>query len=136
MHCSKIWVASLVLLLFLTLSGCNGPYSGRRADAPPVEQTESLVYLDAGLVNDIPCQSIKAEQLPSGRIRVYARFLNQQDDTVETKVRIKFTGSNGHIVDQTNWMPLLLPRREITEFVHTSLATGATDFTLLLRLAR
>jgi hypothetical protein len=136
MHNVKLLVTSVVMILHLVISACSGPFSGRRADAPVIEQSENLVYLDVGLMHNVLCQVLEAKRLPTGRLRVYAKFYNEHNGTVETQIQVKFKGEGGRIIDQTGWMPLLLPRREATEFEHTSLAAGVSDFTLLLRLAR
>ena len=128
-----VFLASLLLVVFVC--GC-AQYGGRKTYVPPRETHKNLVYLDGALVIQIPCEDISAEQLPSGRMRVLARFFNKQNHTAECQVRIRFKDSGGNIIDETSWMPLLLPRRELTQFEHTSLTTKASDFVLMLRKAR
>lgn len=97
---------------------------------------ENLVYLDAAAVRQIPCQALEAERLESGRVRVYARFLNKRNATAECQVKVKFKNAAGRVVDETGWMPFVLPRREVAQFEHTSLSANAKDFTLMLRAAK
>lgn len=124
----------LVGLLFLGAS-CVG-YHGTQSDSRTVQSTENLVYLDLLLKGWIPCEAISAEQLPSGRMRVYARFANKQNNTAECQIKLRFKGADGRIMDDTGWMPLILPRREVTQFEHTSLVAGAKDFIVMLREAK
>jgi hypothetical protein len=123
--------------LALVCSGCGSlGHQGTKTDGPTIQTTESLVYLDSGLKSAIPCEAISAEQLPSGRTRVYARFANKQNRTADCQIKVRFKGADGRVLDETNWMPFLLARREVTPFEHTSLCTGAKDFTVLLREAK
>ena len=123
------------LVLVLLFCGC-GPYHGTQMTKPPLERHENLVYLDYALATKIPCETLKGEKLASGRTRIYARFFNKQNHTAECQIQIKFKNADGRVIDQTGWMPFLLPRREVVEFEHVSLTSGINDFTLLLRAAR
>ena len=124
----------LTLVAIILLYGCV-PYQGTRITQPPLEKNENLVYLDYALTAKIPNEVLEAEILESGRMRIYTRFYNKQDKTAECQIKIKFKTAEGKVIDQTGWMPFLLPRRESTEFVHTSLTDGVKDFTMLLRVA-
>jgi len=132
-HSKILLYAGLIATAFLY--GC-APYEGRMTAFPPVETQKNLVYTTAGLLLQIPCEHLSAEKLPSGRMHVLARFFNKQDHTAECQVKVKFKDASGKIIDETNWMPLLLPRRELTQFEHTSLTTETEDFVLLLREAK
>jgi len=136
MHRSLLPVL-LTTTLAVVCNGCRSlGHQGTKTDGPTIQATENLVYLDAGLKSTIPCETISAEQLPSGRTRVYARFANKQNRTAECQVKVRFKDVDGRVLDETNWMPFILARREVTQFEHTSLCTGAKDFTLLLREAK
>ncbi len=116
-------------------TGC-GPHAGTRMSATPLEVKENLVYLDSALTAAVPCHQLTSDRLPSGRLRVLAQFYNDQNHTAECSIKLKFKDDAGRVLDETGWMPLLLPRRELTQFEHTSLTAEATDFVLLLRKAR
>ena len=115
------------------LTGC-GPHRGTKMRTT-LEESENLVYLDWALTSAIPCRQLTTERLPSGRLRVLAQFYNKRNRTAECAVQLKFKDDAQRVLDETGWMPLLLPRRELTQFEHTSLTTQATDFVLLLRAA-
>ena len=131
--------ASLLTLLLaicaVACTSCSG-FKGTKTSEPTIQSGENLVYIDLWLKAWIPCEAIKAEELPSGRTRVYARFANKQNRTAECQAKVRFKGADGRVIDETNWMPFLLARREVTEFQHTSLCTGVKEFTLLLREAK
>lgn len=128
-----VFLANLLLVAFVY--GC-AQYGGRKTFVPPRETYKNLVYLNEALLIQIPCENLSAEQLPNGRMRVLARFFNKQNHTAECQVKVRFKDASGKIIDETNWMPLLLPRRELTQFEHTSLTTKASEFVLMLREAR
>jgi hypothetical protein len=116
-------------------SGC-GTTAGVRTTRAPLESVENLVYLDAVAARQIPCESLQAERLASGRTRVIGRFYNKRNNTAECQIKVKFKNAAGDVVDETGWMPFLLPRREVVQFDHTSLSTDVKDFTLMLRAAK
>jgi hypothetical protein len=129
-------IASLLGVMCVALcTSCTG-FRGAKTSGPTIQSTENLVYVDMWLKAWIPCEDIKAEQLPSGRTRVYARFANKQNRTAECQVKVRFKDAGGRVIDETNWMPFLLARREVTQFEHTSLCTGVKDFTVMLREAK
>ena len=59
-------------LLLASLACSCGPYRGTKISSEPLEVEENLVYLDAALTTQIPCEKLSAEQLPTGRLRVRA----------------------------------------------------------------
>ena len=126
---------ALATVLVLTV-GCSGPYRGVRIRTHPLESTESLVYVDSSLLRQIPCEFLRSEQLESGRTRVHARFFNDANRSAGCQIKVKFKGENGEVIDETGWMPFILPRREAKEFEATSLKSGAREFTLLMRVER
>ena len=128
-------IRACAVLFPLCLCAC-APYKGTRVSEPPLETHENLVYLDSALGTTIQCETLEAEELSSGRVHVYARFFNKQNRTAECQVQIKFKDDRGRVVDDTGWLPFVLPRRESTEFKHTSLSHDVKDFTFLLRKAK
>lgn len=133
---------TLLLITFIGVSflglfvGCGGTYPGTRVSQAPMESVENLVYLDSSLTKQIPCEILRAEILASGRTRVYARFMNTRDATAECQIKVKFKDASGRIIDDTGWMPFVLPRSEVAQFEHTSLCTDVKNFTLMLRAAK
>lgn len=115
------------------VSGCTG-FRGSKG-GPALEQRENLVYVDGDLLPWVPAEVLTAERTQSGRTKVYARFVNQRNTTVECQIKVKFMAAGGRVLDETNWMPVLFPRRASTEFEQTSLATDVADFVVIVRLA-
>ena len=128
-------VAGLLAGLVGLCAGC-GPYPGPRVTQPRPQSVENLVYLDAALTWQIPCEALEAHKLPSGRTRVHARFVNRRNASAECQIKVNFKDGSGRVIDETGWLPLVLPRREVVQFEHTSLTTDVSDFTVMLRAAR
>jgi len=125
----------LTLVSALLLCGSCIVNKDTETGGPAIRPVENLVYLDNLMQNWIPCQAISAEQLPSGHTRVHARFANKHDYTAQCQIKVRYLDKTGQILDETSWIPLLLPRSQGTEFENTSLVTGVGDFTVLLREA-
>jgi len=124
--------ASLMYAGALFMAGC-GPVPGSRVDSPPLEKSENLVFLDPDLSASVRCDKLVADRLPSGRLHVLVSFYNQDNDTVEAQIKIKFRDELGNAADETTWMPLDFSRRELSSFEYTSLSSSARDFTVMLR---
>jgi len=133
MNWSRIALASL--LAVIACVGC-GPFRGTRPLRPALELRENLVYEDGGLRLQTPCEQLEAERLESGRMQVHAAFSNERNYTAECQIKVKFNDSTGRVIEDSGWMPLLMPRREVTSFTYTSLTDKAQDFVVLLRQAR
>ena len=129
-----LWLTTALLGMAM-LWGC-GPHRGTKIGSAPLESTGNLVYLDAALTTQIPCEHLSAERLPSGRLRVRASFFNEQNHTAECQLKIKFKDEGGQVVEDTGWMPLLLPRRESVDFDQTSLNDRASQYVVMLRKAK
>jgi len=125
---------ALPLLLGSALPGC-GPYRGTRTVIPPLETREHLVYLDAGLTVQIPCETLVVQEREDGRLAVLASFVNQRNRSAECQIKVKFKDRSGVVLEDTGWMPLLLARRETTQFEYTSLTDQAKEYVLELRKA-
>jgi len=128
-------ITIICLVLGIVLAACTAPYKGSRTDAGETYSDQNLVYGSLALVSEIPCENLFATELPSGRLRITAQFFNDQDHTAECQIRVKFKDGTGRILEETPWMPLLLPRRESTQFEQNSMGTGATHYTVMLREA-
>jgi hypothetical protein len=121
-------------VLLALVCGC-GAREDIEADPGP-QLPENVVYVDSDLLRQVECEHVSCERLASGRRRITARFHNTLDRTAECQIKLRFTDAAGHVVDETNWTPLLLPRRQTTQFTQASLTTRAEGFTVLLREAR
>ena len=86
-------------------------------------------YLQAGE----GVENVKADRTETGRLLVKLTVVNLQDKPIECRVKYKFKGQDGFTLDETNWMPVVFDRREVTHLEQKSLSTKAADFTVLLR---
>jgi len=128
------WGIAMSVGMALGVVGC-GPTLPRTPTTPPLESSQNVVYLDTTAALQIPCETVKAERLATGRTRVLARFFNKRDSAAECQINVKFKDGAGKVIDETGWISVVFPRRESTQFERTSLTPDAKDFTLLLRVA-
>jgi len=98
------------------------------------EKTEKVVFLDNRLGNDLRIDDLGwTEPKAGGRMQVKLTVRNLRDKPIECRVKYKFRGPDGFTVDETNWMPIIFDRREVTHLQQKSLSTKAADFTVLIR---
>jgi len=117
------WVAS---------AGC-APHAAEYAKLAPAEAVEHVMFLDNRIGTELRVDEVKAERADSGRLVVKLTVFNKKDGPIECRVKYKFKGEDGFVVDETGWMPVVFERREITHLKQKSLSSKAADFTVLIR---
>jgi len=125
----------IILYLLIQVFACS-PYIGSRTTTKPLELENNLIYLDNALLSQIPCENLSYKKLSNGHLKINAKFFNMINSTTVCQIKIKFKDEHDNIIEETSWMPLTLPRKEITNFQHLSLNTDAINFTLFLRKFR
>ena len=121
-----------VLVIVAGFFGC-GPHKGEYTTEPTLERTERVVFLDARLTRALRVDDIKATRTQQGRLVVKADVFNTRDHEIECRVKFKFKDEGGFSVDETNWMPVVFDRLEVTHLEQKSLSAKAADFVLLIR---
>lgn len=98
------------------------------------EKTEKVVFMDNRLGNDLRIDDLGWTEPKAGeRMQVKLTVRNLRDKPIECRVKYKFRGPDGFTVDETNWMPVIFDRREVTQLQQKSLSKTAADFTVLIR---
>ncbi len=120
------------LLLSIAAVGC-GPQQARYMTENSLETDEKVVFLDNRLGNDLRIENIRGVKLETGRLVVKMTVMNLKDKPIECRVKYKFKGADGFVKDETNWMPTVFDRREVTHLEQKSLSNKAEDFTVIIR---
>ena len=129
----KTLLVTIVGGFLISIIGC-GPHPAKYADNPSVESTERVVFVDQRLRNDLRVESLGMQDAQqNSRLVVKVKVRNLRDKAIECRVKYKFKDDSGFVVDESNWMPIVFDRREVTQLEQKSLSTKATDFTVMLR---
>ena len=113
-------------------AGC-APHGAEYTKEQPPEAVEHVMFLDNRIGVELRVDEVKAERTESGRLVVKLTVFNKKDGPIECRVKYKFKGEDGFVVDETGWMPVVFDRREITHLEQKSLSPKAADFTVLIR---
>jgi hypothetical protein len=114
------------------VQGCAPDSAAYSARVLP-ETSEKVIFEDNRLGNDLRVDEVKAERTDTNRLVVKLTVFNTKDKPIECRVKYKFKGPDGFVLDETNWAPVVFDRREVTNLEQKSLTDKATDFTVLIR---
>ncbi len=73
------------------------------------------------------------ERIGRGLLNVVIALRNKTKINLWVDVRTTFLDSRGQILEQTNWEPILLDARTVTEYTCTSLGNQAADYQVIIR---
>jgi len=128
-------LAMAAAVVSVAVAGC-GPNKAEYTVEPTLERTERVVFLDTRLTTTLRVDDVAATRTDAGRLVVKADVFNNQDHPIECRAKFKFKGEDGFLVDETNWMPVVFDRRQVTHLEQKSLSEKAADFVLLLKFEK
>ena len=76
---------------------------------------------------------VDTARVGSGLLKVTVTFRNTTKENVWIEVRTTFLDADKHVSEQTNWEPVLLDARTVTEYGCTSLNSRAADYQIIIR---
>jgi len=123
------------LIVTLSLISCAGPYKSTRIDNP-LEQTEKIVLMDNSLQDDITITGLRKGRLANGLLKVEAQIKNQTDAALPLQIKLKFKDKDKFFIEETNWMPVVVPHYEIYTFESNSLSDKPEDYVICIRYAK
>ena len=123
------------LIVSLFLISCVGPYQATRVDNP-LEQTEKIVLMDNKLQDDVTITGLRKGRLENGLLKVEAQIKNQTDEALPLQIKLKFKDKDNFFVEETNWIPVVVPHYEIYTFESNSLSDKPDDYVICIRYAK
>lgn len=128
----------LVLLLcstiMVTLIGCSNthPANGSKEDGPYLSETR--IQFEKGTTKAIvKVVRVDTERIGSGLLKVILTLRNKTKKNLWVDTRTTFLDAKGHVLEQTNWEPILLDARTVSEYTCTSLGNQAADYQIIIR---
>ena len=131
----KIQLLMLGLITLLMLISCAGPYKSKRIDNP-LEQIDKVVLMDNSLQDDIAITGLRKGRLANGLLKVEAQIKNQTDESLPLQIKLKFKDKDNFFIEETNWMPVVVPHYEIYTFEMNSLSDKPVDYVVCIRYAK
>ncbi|MBI3825967.1 MAG: hypothetical protein HY294_08225 [Candidatus Rokubacteria bacterium] len=125
---------SLVVAAFLVpaLASC-GPFRPMEAMSPPVQEDSVVTFLDLPLKLWLRVPAHQTSRTESGLLQAKLKIENFLDTDRWVDVQVVFRDKDGFEVEKTNWEPILMHRRKITDYQINSLSPRPVDYRILIR---
>ena len=123
------------LLMTLHFAGCAAHTT------PAQDHSESDPYLREGRIQFesgttpflVDVVRIDSGRNPGGLLEIVATLRNKAKSPLWLDVRTTFLDAKGHVLEKTNWQPVQLDARTVTEYSCRSLGAAAADYQIILR---
>jgi hypothetical protein len=76
---------------------------------------------------------VDSERLNGGMLKVIVTVRNLKKSNFWSEFRTTFLDERGHVLEQTNWEPIELSARTVTEYTCTSINSRAADYQIIVR---
>ena len=124
-------VSSVMLLL----AGC-GPFRPIEPMSQPVQEDSAITFLDLPLKLWLRITSHQTARTETGLLVAKVKIENFLDTDRWVDVQIIFRDKDGFEVEKSNWEPILLHRRKVTDYQINSLSSKPADYRILVREAK
>jgi len=103
--------------------------------------TEDNPYLEQGRVqfessttkSIVHVVRVDGERVAGGLLKVTVTLRNRTKENLWIDVRTTFLDAKQHKLEETNWEPILLDSRTVSEYTCTSLGSQAADYQIIMR---
>ena len=129
----KQCLAAGCMLLAAAVVGCTTD----PAELPP----ESNPYLQQGRIEFeshttdaiVHIVKVDTERINGGLLKVIVTLRNKTEDNLFAEFRTTFLDEKKHVLEQTNWEPVELNARTVSEYTCTSISPKADDYQIVIR---
>jgi len=121
------WVLASMLI------GCTTEPAHVVLEESPYISQGRLQFEDSKVKYVLQVARIDTQRVGSGLLKVIATFRNTTKENVWIDARTTFLDAQGHMLEQTNWEPIMLDARTVTEYTCTSMSTKAADYQVIVR---
>ena len=129
----------LVLIVFIRLMGCQTTPGWGNPEDNPYHTTfggKSRIQFEDVTVNHlINIVRVDTKRVGDGLLRVILTLRNTTKDNLWAEIRTTFLDNEGHMLEQTNWEPIGLEKRSVTEYTCTSFSKEAADYQIIIHKA-
>lgn len=125
----------IAVLLGVVLTGC-GPFIPHEPMARPIQEDHVITFLDLPLAMWLRVSAHQSSRLESGLLQARMRIENILDSDRWVDIQIIFRDKDGFEVEKTNWEPIMLHRRRVTDYQINSLSPKPIDYRILVREAK
>ena len=129
--------AGLVVIVAVvgTFAGC-GPFVPQEPLSRPIQEDNVITFLDLPLTLWLRVAAHQSSRLDSGLLQARMRIENFLDTDRWVDIQVIFRDKDGFEVEKTNWEPVMLHRRRVTDYQINSLSPKPVDYRILVREAK
>lgn len=117
------------------LTSC-GPFRPIEPVSAPVQEESIITFLDLPLKLWLRIPSHQTSRMESGLLVAKVKIENFLDTDRWVDIQIIFRDKEGFEVEKSNWEPILLHRRKVTDYQINSLSPKPADYRILVREAK
>lgn len=124
---------SFTIVFLMTAVGCTTEQAELHPEANPYLTQGRIQFENSSTKHIVKVVRVDTERLPTGLLKVFVTLRNTTKKNLWADIRTTFLDSRDHILEQTNWEPVLLEARTVNEYTCTSLSNQATDYQIIIR---
>ncbi|MCJ7543435.1 MAG: DUF1425 domain-containing protein [Phycisphaerae bacterium] len=96
--------------------------------------TQGRIQFESHLTDEvIDIVRVDTERVGAGLLKVILTVRNKRKSNLFAEFRTTFLDERGHVLEQTNWEPIELNARTVSEYTCTSMSTKAADYQIIIR---
>jgi hypothetical protein len=129
-HCA---IAVICAGLSGLLSGCTTEPAKVESESSPFLTQDRIQFESHTTDAIVKVVRVDLQRVGSGLLKVILTLRNTTKKNLFTEIRTTFLDDKGHMLEQTNWEPIELNARTVTEYTCTSISPRAADYQVIIR---
>jgi len=129
----------LMLIFSMALTGCQTTPGWGNPEDNPYHTTfggQSRIQFEDVTVNHlVNVVRVDTKRVGDGLLKIILTLRNTTKDNLWIEIRTTFLDDEGHMLEKTNWEPIGLEKRSVTEYTCTSFSNKAADYQIIIHQA-
>jgi hypothetical protein len=119
----------------LLLCGCKSTMkpADMHVEDAPYSQQGRVQYENSTMGELIHVARVDSERVTGGRLKVIVTMRNLKKENFWSEFRTTYLDDRGHVLEQTNWEPIEMDARTVSEYTCTSISSRAADYQIIIR---
>ena len=117
----------------LVIAGCTTEPAELSSEDNPYLTQGRIQFESSTTKHLIRIARVDTKRVGSGLLKVIVTMRNTTKKNLWADMRTTFLDSDNHKLESTNWEPILLEARTVTEYTCTSLSNLAADYQIIIR---
>lgn len=123
----------LVLVGIAATLGCTTEQAKMSPEENPYLSQGRIQFESSTTKDIIHVVRVDINRPAGGLLKVIVTLRNRTKDNLWADIRTTFLDADNHVLESTNWEPILLSARTVTEYTCNSLSNQATDYQIIIR---